>query len=95
MSSASPMPAGRCCVAKRSSACAGRPSESRRKRLKDKAKRERKGGAAVRPEDKPLADALRAYRAKLAAETNVPPYVIFPDVTLREVALFRPRTTNS
>jgi len=39
----------------------------------------------------PLFDALREARRKLAAEAGVPPYVIFHDSTLREIASKRPR----
>jgi len=38
----------------------------------------------------PLFDALREVRRKLAAEAGVPPYVIFHDSTLREIAASRP-----
>jgi ATP-dependent DNA helicase RecQ len=38
----------------------------------------------------PLFDALRARRRDLAAEAGVPPYVIFHDATLREMASLRP-----
>ncbi|AWI79789.1 DNA helicase RecQ [Parazoarcus communis] len=37
-----------------------------------------------------LFDSLRAWRAALAKERNVPAYVIFHDATLREIALARP-----
>jgi len=38
----------------------------------------------------PLFDALRAKRRELAAEAGVPPYVVFHDSTLREIAEARP-----
>lgn len=38
-------------------------------------------------------EALRLLRRRLADESNVPPYVIFSDATLREMAQRRPRTT--
>jgi ATP-dependent DNA helicase RecQ len=38
----------------------------------------------------PLFEALRARRRELAAEASVPPYVIFHDSTLREMAAARP-----
>jgi ATP-dependent DNA helicase RecQ len=41
------------------------------------------------PED-PLFEALRARRRELAAEASVPPYVIFHDSTLREMAAAKP-----
>ena len=40
----------------------------------------------------PIFDALRACRRDLAAEAGVPPYVIFHDATLREMAQIRPRS---
>ena len=39
----------------------------------------------------PLFEALRARRRDLAKEQSVPPYVIFHDATLREMAALRPR----
>ncbi|MCA0394866.1 MAG: HRDC domain-containing protein, partial [Proteobacteria bacterium] len=41
-------------------------------------------------DDLALFDALRALRADLAREQNVPAYVIFHDATLREIATRRP-----
>jgi ATP-dependent DNA helicase RecQ len=38
----------------------------------------------------PLFDALREERRRLAAEAGVPPYVIFHDSTLHEIAAVRP-----
>ena len=40
----------------------------------------------------PMFDALREARRKLASEAGVPPYVIFHDSTLREIAESRPRS---
>jgi ATP-dependent DNA helicase RecQ len=39
---------------------------------------------------RPLFEALRALRRELAAEAQVPPYVIFHDAVLREMAAARP-----
>jgi ATP-dependent DNA helicase RecQ len=47
---------------------------------------------SVAPEDRQLYDALRALRAELAAAANIPPYVVFHDRTLAELAARRPRT---
>ncbi|WP_310530457.1 DNA helicase RecQ [Novosphingobium sp.] len=47
-----------------------------------------KGGA--NPLGDPLFEALRALRRELAAEAGLPPYVIFHDATLREMASVRP-----
>ncbi|MEN7538070.1 DNA helicase RecQ [Aurantiacibacter flavus] len=45
---------------------------------------------AANPVGDPLFDALRALRRDLAAEAGVPPYVIFHDSVLREMAARRP-----
>jgi len=42
------------------------------------------------PHDEPLWQALRDCRKELAAEHNVPPYVIFHDATLKQMAALRP-----
>jgi ATP-dependent DNA helicase RecQ len=49
----------------------------------------RKRGQADYPHD-PLFEALREWRRERAKEQGVPPYVIFHDSTLREVAALRP-----
>ncbi len=56
-------------------------------RAERRRKRER-GGA--NPVGDPLFDALRTLRRELAQEQGVPPYVIFHDATLREMAALRP-----
>ncbi|MFM5886513.1 MAG: DNA helicase RecQ [Novosphingobium sp.] len=49
--------------------------------------RTRRGrGDVINPVGDPLFDALRALRRDLAADGGVPPYVIFHDATLREMA---------
>ena len=52
-------------------------------------KRRERRRAADGPAD-PLFEALRARRRELAAESGVPPYVVFHDSTLREIAASRP-----
>jgi ATP-dependent DNA helicase RecQ len=49
-------------------------------------------GLSVRPDDAPLFDALREWRRSEAARQHVPPYVIFHDRTLAEIARRRPQT---
>ena len=44
------------------------------------------------PVGDPLFEALRALRRDLAAEAQVPPYVVFHDAVLREMAASRPAT---
>jgi ATP-dependent DNA helicase RecQ len=51
--------------------------------------RERSAGPAD-----PLFDALREARRRLAAEAGIPPYVIFHDSTLREIAARKPKTLS-
>jgi len=46
------------------------------------------------PEAAALWERLRARRRDLAAEQGVPPYVVFGDVTLREMVAYRPRTSQ-
>ena len=41
-----------------------------------------------------LFDQLRAWRLESARERDVPAYVIFPDATLREIAIARPSSTD-
>ena len=62
------------------------------KRGKERRERERGGGAtaSVATGDKALVAALREMRARLASEANVPPYVIFHDKTIAEIAAKRP-----
>lgn len=57
-------------------------------------KRERRAlrSGAENPVNDPIFDALRTKRRDLAAEAGVPPYVIFHDSTLREMAAIRPKS---
>jgi ATP-dependent DNA helicase RecQ len=59
-----------------------------------KGRREKKTGTAtaVPAEHQPAYAALKALRARLAAEAKLPPYVICHDRTLKELAEKRPRT---
>ena len=56
-----------------------------------KRERRRRRAAAANPVGDPLFDALRALRRELAENAGVPPYVIFHDSTLREMAAAKPR----
>jgi ATP-dependent DNA helicase RecQ len=60
-------------------------------------KRERsiRSGQAANPTGDPLFEALRTARRDLAMEAGIPPYVIFHDSTLREMALHRPTTLTA
>jgi ATP-dependent DNA helicase RecQ len=59
------------------------PREGRRRRSSDQ---------PANPVGDPLFEALRVRRRELAAEAQMPPYVIFHDSTLREMATVRPTT---
>jgi ATP-dependent DNA helicase RecQ len=56
-----------------------------------RARRDRTGA----PEGDPLFEALRARRRDLAKEAGVPPYVIFHDSTLREIAELKPSSLSA
>ena len=49
----------------------------------------------VAPQDHALWDALRALRRRLAEAAGVPPYVIFHDATLKEMARLRPSSPEA
>ena len=72
-------------------------SELRLRRQRKPEKAEKKTSAKVqdlRPVDQPLFEALRALRLKFAQEQGVPPYVIFHDSSLREMAQRRPASAQ-
>jgi ATP-dependent DNA helicase RecQ len=59
--------------------------------------RKRRGGVGpeVGPADAALFEALRAWRRERAAEQHVPPYVIFHDATLADIARQRPNSADA
>ena len=70
-----------------------KPGEKKRERIR--------GGAAARveaadlvssPADAQLLERLRALRSGIAREQKVPAYVVFPDKTLMEMAVRRPKS---
>ncbi|PSJ37845.1 DNA helicase RecQ [Zobellella taiwanensis] len=58
--------------------------------------RQKDKGEAVlsRAEDRALFKELRQLRKQLAEEADVPPYVVFSDATLTELARYRPKTES-
>ena len=61
-----------------------------------KTDRRRRGESAVaNPTGDPLFEALRGCRRDLATEAGVPPYVIFHDSTLRDMASARPQSIDA
>jgi ATP-dependent DNA helicase RecQ len=61
-----------------------------RPRIKTKAKKRSRAAAGLEPADEGLFEALRALRKSLAEEQGVPPYVVFGDATLVEMAQRKP-----
>ncbi len=57
--------------------------------------RSRRGAAVVSGEGEPLFEALRAWRRAEAARQKVPPYVIFHDQTLADIARIRPSNRDA
>ena len=60
-----------------------------------KARKAKRKGAEVAEEDRDLFDALRDCRKQLADEHDVPPYVIFHDATLKQMAADKPQTDSA
>lgn len=58
-------------------------------------RRRRRNGSSPNPVGDPLFDALRKKRMELAKEQSVPPYVIFHDSVLRDMAGFKPRSLSA
>ena len=49
---------------------------------------------ALKPEEEELFQCLRALRKQIADELGVPPYVVFPDMSLRHMAQQRPQSRS-
>jgi ATP-dependent DNA helicase RecQ len=56
--------------------------------------RNRRDKGVANPIGDPLFEALRSKRRELAEAAGVPPYVVFHDATLREMASSRPSTVH-
>jgi ATP-dependent DNA helicase RecQ len=63
--------------------------------LPPKRQRRSRRDRSVGPDGDPLFEALRACRRDLAKEAGVPPYVIFHDSTLREMAELKPTSLGA
>jgi ATP-dependent DNA helicase RecQ len=63
--------------------------------LSPKRQRKPRGGRPENPDGDPLFEALRTCRRDLAKAASVPPYVIFHDSTLREMAQVRPTSLSA
>jgi ATP-dependent DNA helicase RecQ len=69
------------------------------KKVSSRSSARSKSAAATAPDGKPLSlaereclDALKAWRAEVAREHNLPAFVIFHDATLRAIAAQKPRS---
>ena len=60
-----------------------------------KARKPKRKAVDMADEDRGLFDALRECRKELAEENSVPPYVIFHDATLMQMAAEKPTTSES
>ena len=60
-----------------------------------KAKTPKRKAVSVAEVDRDLWEALRTCRKRLADENNVPPYVIFHDATLIQMATDKPQTSEA
>jgi ATP-dependent DNA helicase RecQ len=63
--------------------------------LPPKRQRRSRRGQLATPDGDPLFDALRACRRDLAKQAGVPPYVVFHDSTLREIAELKPQSLTA
>ncbi len=63
--------------------------------LPPRRQRKSRRGGADNPDGDPLFEALRSCRRDLAKEAGVPPYVIFHDSTLREMAAVKPTSLSA
>ena len=62
------------------------------RKFKTEKKKRRDTSAALAPTDQPLFDALRKGRKEIAERLDLPPYMIFHDATLKQMAEYRPKT---
>ncbi|MBF0163780.1 MAG: DNA helicase RecQ [Magnetococcales bacterium] len=70
----------------------GTASRIKERKTDKRQERTRVAATPATPAESDLWEALRAMRMELAREQNVPPYVIFHDATLREIAEVMPTT---
>jgi len=62
------------------------------RKLRTSKKKRRDTAASLATADQPLFEALRMRRKEIADGLDLPPYVIFHDATLRQMAEYRPKT---
>ena len=64
----------------------------RKQRRPEKSETKKRTESTLQPRHQPLFEAMRALRLRIAQEQEVPPFVIFHDSTLREMAVQRPES---
>lgn len=64
-------------------------------KIEEERLQEKPGLTSEQEYDRELFDLLRKKRKELADEANVPPYIIFPDTTLIEIAAYFPQSEES
>jgi len=64
------------------------------RKLRTARKQRRDSANALAQDDQPLFDALRRCRKEIADRLDLPPYVIFHDATLKQMAEHRPKTES-
>jgi ATP-dependent DNA helicase RecQ len=74
---------------------AEKPAGARKSSRKDKGTRRRGESVALGSADEALFERLRGWRADIAKEHGVPPYVVFHDTTLRAIAQARPASLDA
>jgi ATP-dependent DNA helicase RecQ len=66
--------------------------EARPRGRRERGRRAEPASADLSPADQALFEALRVLRRTIASELGMPPYIVFSDVTLEELARRRPAT---
>jgi ATP-dependent DNA helicase RecQ len=64
-------------------------------RIKHKKSRNSKSPAATGSLDGDLFETLRRLRKQIADDAGIPPYIVFSDATLRELARIKPATLSA
>src|SRR5439155_1574359 len=83
-------PSGRC---EACDVCLGEEAAGPLSRAPRPVKATREVTSEPEPHDRALFEALRVLRRSLAQDRGVPPYLVFSDVSLRDMARRRPRTS--
>ena len=69
-----------------------KPPPPRSRKKKGKSKRAAPAPSDLNPKDQELFTLLRSIRLQLSKQESIPPYMVFGDKTLRELAVHKPRS---